>query len=43
MKSSSGKFDIRMIEELASVNTEKSDTVFDVTEEVVSLKTETMT
>ena len=40
MKSSCGKYDIRMTEELASLNTEKCVTVYDVTEELASLKTE---
>ena len=40
VKSSCGKYDIRMTEELASINTENSDTGYDVTEELASLKTE---
>ena len=34
VKSSCGKYDTRMTEELASLNTEKCDTVCDVTEEL---------
>ena len=38
VKSSCGKYDIRMTEELASLNTENRDAGCDVTEELASLK-----
>ena len=43
MISSSGQFDIRINEELASLKNRQSDTVCDVTEELASLNTDKVT